>query len=60
MTFYFSYAGNKRNELKYIEELINLDLYDNIVEPFGGSCSFSRYIYEKDNSKKFYISDINN
>lgn len=60
MTFYFAYAGNKRNELKNIEELINLDLYDNIVEPFGGSCSFSRNIYEKDNSKNFYISDINN
>jgi len=60
MSFYFSYAGSKRKEIKEIIQLIDLNLYDNIIEPFGGSLSFSRYIYSINNKLNFYVSDINN
>jgi len=36
---------NKRTEIKYIEHLLNDVKYNKIIEPFGGSCSVSRYIY---------------
>ena len=58
-TFYFSYAGNKRNEIKNFTELIDIDLYDKFIEPFGGTLAFSRYIYKLNPNKKFYVSDIN-
>jgi len=58
MTFYFSYSGNKRNEMQYIKKYVNLNNYDTIVEPFGGSCAFSRFFYDIDKTKKYIISDI--
>ena len=63
MNFYISYNGNKRKEIKNFINLININDYDNIIEPFGGSLSFSRFIYndiDKDKRLKYYISDINN
>lgn len=48
MDFYFPWFGNKRKELDKFIGLINVDKYDTIVEPFGGSLSFSRYIFDSD------------
>lgn len=59
MNFYFPYSGSKRNEIKNIIELINLDLYDTIIEPFGGSVAFSRYLFNINKNKKYIICDIN-
>ena len=47
MDFYFPWFGNKRKELDKFILLVNIDKYDTIVEPFGGSLSFSRYIFDK-------------
>ena len=60
MLFYFSYHGNKRNELTEIKDMFDITKYDTIVEPFGGSLVFSRYIYSIDPNKKFHCSDNNN
>lgn len=57
MDFYFPWFGNKRKELDKFIGLINVDKYDTIVEPFGGSLSFSRYIFDKYPNKKLLISD---
>ena len=56
MAFYYSYMGNKRKEVQFFDKYINLDLYDHIIEPFGGSCSFSRPIFDIDLTKNFIIS----
>jgi len=45
--FYFSYFGNKRTEFKYIEDLIDLEKYKTIAEPFCGSSSCSHLLYKK-------------
>jgi hypothetical protein len=60
MNFYFSYAGNKRQELKTIENYYSLDNIETIVEPFGGSVSFSRELYLKNKNLNFDFSDIDN
>lgn len=60
MDFYFPYAGSKRNEIINIINIIDLNKYDNIIEPFGGSVAFSRYLYNNiDKNKKYIICDIN-
>lgn len=61
MDFYIAYNGNKTNEIKNFINYFNIDDYDNIIEPFGGSLAFSRYIYNIDIDKKlnYHISDIN-
>ena len=53
--------GNKRKEVQFFDKYINLDLYDHIIEPFGGggSCSFSRHLYDKDPTNNFIFSDNN-
>lgn len=59
MTFYFAYVGNKRNELKYIENILpDMTNIHIIVEPFGGSVVFSRYLFDKYHDKKYMIYDI--
>jgi 16S rRNA G966 N2-methylase RsmD len=58
-TFYFPYSGNKRNELIYLNDLLEDVDYKKIVEPFGGSCAFSIDQYSKNNNLECYISDIN-
>lgn len=46
--FILDYSGNKYRESKETEKLnINYDKYETIIEPFGGSFGFSRYLYEK-------------
>lgn len=57
--FYFSYKGNKRNEIIHIKELLDNLEYKILVEPFGGTCSVSRYIHENYKDKDLYINDIN-
>ena len=44
MNFYFPYVGNKRQEAKKIDNLLNTE-YDKIIEPFCGSCAISMYVY---------------
>ena len=56
MAFYYSYMKNKRKEVQFFDKYINLGLYDHIMEPFGGSCSFSRPLFDKDLTKNFIIS----
>jgi len=56
--FYFAYQGNKRKELSEIMKYVNINDYDYIIEPYGGTCSFSRHVYHLDSNKKFRISDI--
>lgn len=56
--FYYSYAGGKSKELKYIDKYFDLLKFDTIIEPFCGSCSFSYNCFKKDSSKKYVINDI--
>lgn len=60
-TFYYSYKGNKRNEIKHIQNLLEThkDSYNKFIEAFGGTCATSRYIYENYKDKEIYINDIN-
>lgn len=60
-TFYYSYKGNKRNEIKHIQNLLEThkDSYNKFVEAFGGTCAMSRYIYENYKDKEIYINDVN-
>ena len=57
MAFYFSYMGNKRKELQFLSKYIDLTKYDNIIEPFGGTCAFSRHCFSIDQTKNYIISD---
>ena len=46
--FILNYVGTKYQESKHIEILnIDFDKYETIIEPFGGSFGFSRYLHEK-------------
>ena len=46
--FILDYTGQKYRESKHTEILnIDFDKYDTIIEPFGGSFGFSRYLHEK-------------
>lgn len=56
--FYFSYAGNKRKEIKNLDNLLENVKYTKVVEPFGGSCAFSISEYLKNKDLEIYISDI--
>ena len=58
MDFYFPYEGNKKSEINNIDEFIDLNLYNTICEPFGGSLAFSRYCYKHNENLKFIINDI--
>lgn len=57
--FIFGYAGNKRQECKYIEPLCNFEGITTIVEPYCGSCAFSYYIAQK-YPKKFKYKLVDN
>ena len=59
--FYFKYFGNKRSEN---DELLHLlpeitETCTTIVEPFGGTCSFSRWMFGKNADVEYYVNDIN-
>lgn len=57
--FYFSYIGNKRMEVEYILDNLNLDGITTIIEPFCGSCALSYYISTKyPNKFKYILNDI--
>lgn len=56
--FYFSYPGNKRKEIKNLDNLLENVKYTKVVEPFGGSCAFSISEYLKNKDLEIYISDI--
>lgn len=46
--FILNYVGSKYQESKHIDILnIDFDKYETIIEPFGGSFGFSRYLHEK-------------
>lgn len=58
--FFFSYAGNKRQEVEHIYENINFKNIDTIVEPFCGSCALSYYIWSQNITKnyKYILNDL--
>lgn len=60
--FFFSYCGNKRNEVENIYNILKdkLDNAEYIVEPFAGSTALSYYIWLKNPEKQFkYIINDN-
>jgi len=59
--FYYSYPGNKYNEMECIYPSLNLDGVLNIVEPYAGGCGFSFAIWEKNKDKNltYFINDLN-
>lgn len=58
--FILNYTGSKYKETKELDN-INFDKYDTIIECFGGSYGFSRYLYKMRNykNKKYIIYDNN-
>jgi len=60
--FFFSYAGNKREEVEHIYNLLDSENIDTIVEPFCGSCAMSYYIWtqNKDKNYKYILNDLDN
>ena len=59
--FYFSYVGGKFQDTKRFFEFIKIDEnIKTIVEPFCGGCGFSRYLYFKENYKKYkyHFNDV--
>lgn len=56
--FILNYTGSKFKETKELD-CVNFDIYDTIIEPFGGSYGFSRYLYKMRNykNKKYIIYD---
>ena len=57
--FYISYAGNKREEVKTIYDNLNLNNIETIIEPYGGSCAMSYYIWLHHPNLKFVLNDNN-
>jgi len=60
--FILNYTGGKYNESKHTDVLnIDYSKYDTVVEPFGGSFGFSRYLYYKlgHTHLNFQIYDVN-
>jgi hypothetical protein len=57
--YYTPYVGNKRNEIKDILPLINLDNITTIIEPFAGSSAMSYYISTLYPNKFKYILNDN-
>ncbi len=56
--FIFPYAGNKRNEFKYLNNVIDdIDNYDTIIEPFCGSSAISFNMWLKYPNKNFILND---
>lgn len=58
--FIFTYLGNKRNEFKHINNVMDdIDNYDTIIEPFCGSSAISFNVWLKHPNKKFILNDNN-
>ena len=58
--FFFSYPGNKRNEIKHIFDTINNYDVEYIVEPFCGTSAFSYHMSLKHPGKYTYVLNDNN
>jgi len=59
--FYFSWLGNKRKEIdKILNVCKDFENIKTIVEPFGGTCFFSYFLYKnyENNNFNFIINDI--
>lgn len=58
--FILNYQGSKFRESKYLNN-IDFSSYETIIEPFGGSFGFSRYLWSVKNykDKKYIIYDTN-
>lgn len=57
--FYMSYCGNKRSEVKYIYDLLDLSNITHIIESYCGSCSISYYISTLHPGKFKYVFNDN-
>lgn len=60
--FFISYYGNKYNEIKeFINFIPPYDTIDKIIEPFGGTFAFTRYIeaVKPQNKKLKYVVNDN-
>ena len=58
--FYYSYCGNKRDEVEKLYTLLKLDDVNIIVEPFCGTCAFSYYLSTRHPKKyKYILNDYN-
>ena len=57
--FIFSWAGNKRNEVEQIFELLSFDGIDTIIEPYMGTSAISYFISTKYPKKFKYILNDN-
>jgi site-specific DNA-adenine methylase len=57
--FFFSYCGNKRDEVERLFECMDLTNKNIFVEPFCGSCAMSFYISTKMPKKFKYIINDN-
>jgi hypothetical protein len=57
--FIFGYEGNKRNEIKEINNVINNYDVEYIVEPYCGSCAFSFFLSVQYPKKYKYILNDN-
>ena len=57
--FILNYTGTKYKETKELDS-VDFSIYDTIIEPFGGSFGFSRYLWEIKGytDKKYIIYDI--
>ena len=57
--FIMPYAGNKRNEYKYLKKFLNFNGTENIIEPFCGSSAISFNIWLEHPNLHFYLNDVN-
>lgn len=59
INFYFSYMGNKRQELKHLNIINkdNLNNYSMVCEPFCGSSAFSYWLFRNGFNGKFLLND---
>ena len=59
--FIYSYAGNKRDEFKYLNNVIDdIDNYNTIFELFCGTSAISFNIWLKHPNRKFILNDNDN
>lgn len=63
--FLFSWTGNKDREIQNIinfmtDNNIDIDKYTNIIESFGGSFSFIRFLKRQGINKTYIVNDIDN
>lgn len=60
--FFFSYNGNKREEVEHIYNTLDLNNIDTIIETFCGTCAMSYYIWtqNKDKNYKYILNDLDN